>query len=573
MDMDSGFSSKLYSRPPGAQTRMQVNPTLLVSWWATGFSLAIILVRVCGRYIRTERLFTEDWVMALSIIPLLVRMGFTHVVLLFGTNNASQYHHRFTPDEIHRREIGSRMVLGARIFYAIFIWTAKFTIAEFLGRITAQIWRRSFQYVLQIIRFFLAVTFVAVVITTWTECQPFDHYWQVSPDPGPQCRQGYAQLITMGTCNVVTDLLLVMFPIPIIQLSAMPTGRKISLTLLFTLPLVLVAITCYRIPSVISHRGSQQYRSLLASLEILAAAAVSNAIVIGSFVRDRGLKKQKFKAASFSESLEQTTSRRATITHHHWGSDADLVSDLGIRLDPSLRPLSYQKIRPAPVAVPHAVLSKRGSVDRNWQFPSAQQLADDDRTSTTDSLSGLKVHPYEYIETNSRPPARRSNSGTPSKYISLSKVSLNDVGGLLDPPKPKEEPIPPLPAAHISSPPNALPEAPGPSRSRTHLFRTVAGFLSPSSSGSSPSQSAPSPGSSPRVLPNFSRPTLNNTYLVTGARPAPNHDRRPSSPAISPDEVRPRDDSPSAPGVPELQDLGGLLNRDIESNMRYSKEP
>ncbi|KDB37617.1 hypothetical protein H112_01022, partial [Trichophyton rubrum D6] len=141
MDMDSGFSSKLYSRPPGAQTRMQVNPTLLVSWWATGFSLAIILVRVCGRYIRTERLFIEDWVMALSIIPLLVRMGFTHVVLLFGTNNASQYHHRFTPDEIHRREIGSRMVLGARIFYAIFIWTAKFTIAEFLGRITAQIWR------------------------------------------------------------------------------------------------------------------------------------------------------------------------------------------------------------------------------------------------------------------------------------------------------------------------------------------------------------------------------------------------------------------------------------------------
>ncbi|KAM5475741.1 hypothetical protein MauCBS54593_001433 [Microsporum audouinii] len=446
----------------------------------------------------------------------------------------------------------------------MYIWTAKFTIAEFLGRITAQIWRRSFQYVLQIIRFFLAATFIAVLITTLTECQPFDHYWQVTPDPGPQCRQGYAQLITMGTCNVVTDLLLVMFPIPIIHLSAMPTGRKISLTLLFTLPLILVAITCYRIPSVISHRGSQQYRTLLASLEILAAAAVSNAIVIGSFVRDRGLKKQKFKAASFSESLEQTTSRRATITHHHWGSDADLVSDLGIRLDPSLRPLSYQKIRPAPVAV----LPKRGSVDRNWQFPSSQMPVDDDRTSTSDSLSGLKAHPYEYIETNTRPAARRSNSGTPSKYISLSKVSLNDVGGLLDPPKAQEGPISP-PAAINMTPPNALPEPQEP-RTRNHLFRTVAGFLSSSSSGSSPSQSSPSPNTSSRALPNFSRPTLNTSYLASGARTAP-ADRRTSSPAVSPGDARPRNDSPGEPGVPELQDLGGLLNRDIEGNMPHSK--
>ncbi|KAK2865344.1 hypothetical protein FQN49_003670 [Arthroderma sp. PD_2] len=564
-DFISQIAARLYSHPPSAQTRMQVNPTLLVSWWATGFSLAIILVRVCGRYIRTERLFPEDWVMALSIIPLLIRMGFAHVVLIFGTNNVSHRHHDFTMEEIHRREIGSRMVLGARIFYAVFIWTAKFTIAEFLGRITAQIWRRSFQYVLQIIRFFLAVTFIAVVITTLTECQPFDHYWQVTPDPGPQCRQGYAQLITMGTCNVTTDLLLVMFPIPIIQLSAMPTGRKISLTLLFTLSLVLVAITCYRIPSVISHRGSQQYRTLLASLEILAAAAVSNAIVIGSFVRDRGLKKQKFKAASFSESLEQTTSRRATITHHHWGSDADLVSDLGIRLDPSLRPLSYQKIRPAPVAMPHAVLPKRGSVDPNWQFPSSQQTADDDRMSTTDSLSGLKVHPYEYIETNTRPEARRSNSGTPSKYMSLSKVSLNDVGGLLDPPKVSSEPLPPT-AAHTT--PNLLTEAQEP-RSRNQLFRTVAGFLSSSSNGSSPA-SVPSPPANPstRTLPNFSRPTVNTAYVASGAR-LTSGERRPSSPAISPCNSQTRDDSPGQAGVPELQDLGGLLNRDLENNVRY----
>jgi len=55
--------------------------------------------------------------MALSIIPLLIRMGFVHVVLLWGTNNVAAQ--GISSEEIHHRAIGSRMVLGARIFYAL----------------------------------------------------------------------------------------------------------------------------------------------------------------------------------------------------------------------------------------------------------------------------------------------------------------------------------------------------------------------------------------------------------------------------------------------------------------------
>jgi hypothetical protein len=104
------------SPPPPAQTFIQVNPTLLVSWWCTGCSIAIILFRVAGRWIRTERMFTEDKIMALSIIPLLIRMGFTHVVLRDGTNNVNLS--GLSDADIARREMGSRLVLPARIFYA-----------------------------------------------------------------------------------------------------------------------------------------------------------------------------------------------------------------------------------------------------------------------------------------------------------------------------------------------------------------------------------------------------------------------------------------------------------------------
>ncbi|GFF39279.1 hypothetical protein IFM61606_07966 [Aspergillus udagawae] len=423
----------IYSEtPPDIRTRLDDHPTLLVSWWATGFSLAFIITRVCGRYIRTERFFPEDKMMMASVIPLLIRMALVHVVLLYGTNNTKTA--GLTEEEIRQREIGSRLVLAARIFYAIFIWIAKFTVCEFLKRVAGMIWQRSLRIFIKIIYYFLASTLIAVLIATLVECQPFDHYWQVVPDPGPQCRLGYANLITMGACDIVTDLLLVAYPIPIVLMTHMPMKRKVILAVLFALSLILVGITCYRVPSVIWHHGSQQYRSLLASLEILAATAVSNAVVIGSFVRDKGVKKAKFKkavgSASVSESMDHSSTRRATITYHQWGSDSDLAGDLGIRLTADLHSSDNKVPRPAPVAVPyHPITAQMGTLTPNWSFGNQRHSmgTDDDITSTTGSLE-LKVSPLEYIETN-KTHHKKSNDVALS---SPSKVSIFDVGGLLD---------------------------------------------------------------------------------------------------------------------------------------------
>ena len=107
---------ELYSAPPPAQSSAQDNPTLLVSWWCTSFALVIIIVRLCGRYIRTEKLFMEDRIMSWSIIPLLARMACVHLVLRWGTNNAITA--GLSQDDIWHRELGSRLVLPARIFYA-----------------------------------------------------------------------------------------------------------------------------------------------------------------------------------------------------------------------------------------------------------------------------------------------------------------------------------------------------------------------------------------------------------------------------------------------------------------------
>lgn len=55
--------------------------------------------------------------MLASVAPLIIRMAFIHVVLIWGTNNTTT--DGMADDEIVRREVGSRLVLGARVFYAV----------------------------------------------------------------------------------------------------------------------------------------------------------------------------------------------------------------------------------------------------------------------------------------------------------------------------------------------------------------------------------------------------------------------------------------------------------------------
>lgn len=295
------------------------------------------------------------------------------------------------------------------------IWMAKFTVSEFLKRMTERFWKRGYEYGLRGIRVFLVATFIAVLIATLAECQPFSHYWQVIPDPGPQCRQGYAHLLTMGVTDIVTDVLLVLFPIPIILRSGMPLRRKLSLVALFSMSVVLIAITGTRIPLVIERRGLQQFRTVLASSEILAATIVANAIILGSFLRDRGIKKTKYKVGSTTnDSMDRRSStRRQTL--QRFGSDEDLARSLGYRTNPELTEKKTSIPRPAPVAdlnllsPTHANAPFAGS---NWQFPNRHSTA-----SQCSDESDLKVR----IPEDPLPSPRGGR-----------RVSFFDVGGLLE---------------------------------------------------------------------------------------------------------------------------------------------
>ncbi|KAL3426849.1 integral membrane protein [Phlyctema vagabunda] len=348
---------RFISEPPEARTFRDDKPTLLVSWWCTAYAITIILVRVCGRYVRTEKLFRDDGIMLLAMIPLLIRMAFVHVILLYGTNNTITT--GLTDEDIQHRELGSQLVLAARIMYAAYLWAIKYSVSMFLQTLTGHVWQRSHHAVLRYVHIVLAVTFLATVVSDLAACQPFTHYWQVVPDPGPKCRQGFAHFLTLTISNIITSLVLVLFPIPMILKSRLSTNGKISIILRLALPLIGIFFTIGQITTVLHHAGDQQVRSLLASIDIFIATATSNAVVLGSLLQDKGYKKTKYKYHDASAGAElqkiktgaataagTDKARHAAAARNRWGSDEDLIRSTSDRSSEHAAPIGLDTLAP-----------------------------------------------------------------------------------------------------------------------------------------------------------------------------------------------------------------------------------
>lgn len=133
------------------------------------------------------------------------------------------------------------------------------------------------------------------------------------PDPGGQCRQGYVYLVVTTACNVMTDLLLVAFPVPIVLQSRHSAGRKALLVLLFSLHLLTALVALYRVPEILREQGYQATRTMWASAEVLVATFAANALTIGTFVRDTGLKKKRFRYLPPEEDVGRSARRESKV--------------------------------------------------------------------------------------------------------------------------------------------------------------------------------------------------------------------------------------------------------------------
>lgn len=340
----------------------------------------------------------------------------------------------------------------------------------------------------------------------------------------------------MGVSDILTDILLIIFPIPIILRSAMPIKRKLSLVALFSLSLILIGITGTRVPEVIRHLGRQQYRTIWASCEILASAAVSNAVIIGSFVRDRGVKRNKYRRGSTLDSIEQASTRRPTITTIPRDSDEDLFRAIGCRIPQELIDPTSPIARPAPVALPaHPSLFDESGSPR-LHVMSGADLSD--AIPPLDLSTDGTASPHDSADSLPKPPSLPEPPPTAPR-----SVSFFDVGGLLEdgstPPSLRDA----VPQATISQ--DFAVSTPMSHRSARNAFSGIGGLIAPNS---------------PRITSPFGRRRSSQVQQNTARAPRGSNA---SNTVAQANNNRTQDQGPGRIGTFErdvrLEDVGGLL--------------
>ncbi|KAG4438043.1 hypothetical protein IFR05_006457 [Cadophora sp. M221] len=260
-----------------------MSEALAIIWACCSLAVVIMVARlVMGRYCKTKW-DTGDTLTAIAIVCVFIRIAFTHVLIIWKTNNIEDEYretHVFTQREIYQREIGSKFTLIARSFYITLLWIQKTVLLMFYRHLVRDMpWGKPTMMAFGAV---FAVTFSASIISTFVECRPFHLYWQVVPDPG-NCSQAIVQLYIVGVCNMFTDLMLIFLPIPVLIKVRLSILKKLQLGFLFSIGFMIIIITAVRIPLTVQSKASETFRITWTTGEFLAATFVANAPKLYSF--------------------------------------------------------------------------------------------------------------------------------------------------------------------------------------------------------------------------------------------------------------------------------------------------
>ncbi|RKL38377.1 hypothetical protein BFJ72_g7188 [Fusarium proliferatum] len=268
---------------------------------STAICVALIVARCLYRLIfrchihRTchRRWRIDDFYMTIAIIPLI---GRAVCILLSFTLNPDHTYDPATQAEALTwgesvesidgdRELSHKLLIPARIFYAMFLWCLKLGLLAFYSRfIDVFRWGKP---VTDALWWFIIATFIAVFITILAECRPLSLMWALNyDDTKVACNRAVGNLILMAVCNIIINIALIILPFPMLRHLRLDIKEKLQLGFLFSVGAVLVAITILRLPLILNESVSQRSRSMWASIEILCACIVSNTPFFYALVKD-----------------------------------------------------------------------------------------------------------------------------------------------------------------------------------------------------------------------------------------------------------------------------------------------
>ncbi|KAH7368699.1 hypothetical protein B0T11DRAFT_277500 [Plectosphaerella cucumerina] len=154
----------------------------------------------------------------------------------------------------------------------------------------------------------LVVSLVIVfLIVLWTQCIPIQYYWRVHPDSVTKCIAEWPPLAGQTISTIVADTIVYLLPLPTLWRLRLPLFQRISLMVLFSMGVVVVAAACARTYWAY-HVTTQTFDVTWEGFElwIWTAVEVSLGIICGCVPVLRRLLPAKLSGSSYGNTARET---------------------------------------------------------------------------------------------------------------------------------------------------------------------------------------------------------------------------------------------------------------------------
>ncbi|KAI1759234.1 hypothetical protein GGR53DRAFT_166490 [Hypoxylon sp. FL1150] len=212
-------------------------------WGLQGAAYLVVGLRYYSRFVNMgwRGLAWDDFIMLLAILVYTAESVMAYLVVAYWhalANNDMTDAERAALDpaseEYYLRTSGSKTHVVGLLLYTTLLWLLKACWLVYYARLTAGVNNMKRWIRLGIV--VVVVSYVACLLVAFLKCIPFNHQWQINPDPGNNCMPAISSLQTIFVMimNTSTDFYLMGIPLPVVYQSHLPWRKKVALLVMFS---------------------------------------------------------------------------------------------------------------------------------------------------------------------------------------------------------------------------------------------------------------------------------------------------------------------------------------------------
>ncbi|KAG8673715.1 hypothetical protein FPOAC2_07177 [Fusarium poae] len=206
-------------------------------------SILVIFLRTYARVrqVGLRNLEVDDYLMLLVIVPYTIETALAYTVGakfrgLTNSGMTDDEREALSPgsEEYNMRVGGSKIQICGWIVYCSVLWLIKTAMCAFYFRLTAGL--QGYKVRIYIGFGLIGLTYFVIICCVLFSCRPFNHLWQINPNPGNLCQPALSKLyiFIIVVLNILTDIYLLAIPIPMLWGAKIPKVKRYGLVVLFS---------------------------------------------------------------------------------------------------------------------------------------------------------------------------------------------------------------------------------------------------------------------------------------------------------------------------------------------------